>query len=168
MTFFNALIDFPFSKLNTLSTNRIGYIGYSDADNSGYLLMNIESASYIGWRTNKSFKSDVSMSTLTYYATSDYRIKENVETLDSRYTTENLRPVTYINKLSGNRDIGLIAHELQEIYPELVTGEKDGPENQTINYNGLIGILINDIKELKEEIKELKEEIKDIKNLLNI
>ena len=108
------------------------------------------------------------VSAIIYYATSDYRIKENVETLDSRYTTDNLRPVTYINKLSGNRDIGLIAHELQEFYPELVTGEKDGPENQTINYNGLIGILINDIKELKEEIKELKEENKDIKKLLNI
>jgi hypothetical protein len=110
-----------------------------------------------------------------YYASSDYRIKENIETLDSRYTIENLRPVTYINKISGNRDIGLIAHELQEIYPELVTGDKDGPENQSVNYNGLIGILIKEIKDLKEEIKELKfenkiikEEIKDIKKILNI
>ena len=108
------------------------------------------------------------MSTLTYYATSDYRIKENVETLNSRYTTDNLRPVTYINKKSGNRDIGLIAHELQESYPELVTGEKDGPENQTINYNGLIGILINEIKYLKEENKNMKEEIKDIKKILHL
>jgi hypothetical protein len=67
-----------------------------------------------------------------------------------------LNPVTYINKQTKKQDIGLIAHELQEYYPELVTGEKDGSETQTVNYIGLIPILINEIKNMKTEIKELK------------
>jgi flagellar biosynthesis chaperone FliJ len=54
-----------------------------------------------------------------------------------------------------------LAHELQEIYPELVTGEKDGIDIQSVNYNGLIPILINEIQNLKKEIKTLKQELED-------
>jgi hypothetical protein len=61
-----------------------------------------------------------------------------------------------VNKITKQQDIGLIAHELQEIYPELVTGEKDGTETQTINYIGLIPVLINEIKTLKNEIVTLQ------------
>jgi hypothetical protein len=56
-----------------------------------------------------------------FNATSDYRIKENVETLDlTRYKTDNLRPVSYLNKLNNKYSLGLIAHELQEQYSFLV------------------------------------------------
>ena len=68
--------------------------------------------------------------------------------------------LTYNNKLTHKQDIGLIAHELQEFYPFLVEGEKDGTNNQSINYIGLIGILINEIKGLKKEIKLIKEDLK--------
>jgi hypothetical protein len=94
---------------------------------------------------------------------SDYRIKQNVTDLDETFYVDNLRPVTYINKISSTQDVGLIAHELQEEYPFLVTGEKDGPVNQSVNYNGLIGILIHEIKQLKAENKFIKEEINKIK-----
>jgi hypothetical protein len=95
---------------------------------------------------------------LTFEATSDYRIKENVLNLinDSSFTVDNLRPITYTNKLSGKQDIGLIAHELQEQYPFLVSGEKDGAETQSVNYIGLIGILIKEIKELKERMESVE------------
>jgi hypothetical protein len=86
---------------------------------------------------------------------SDYRIKENVISLDSSYTVDNLKPVTYFHKLSQRQDIGLIAHELQEYYPCLVKGEKDGEEYQKVNYNGLIPILIKEIQELKRKQKEI-------------
>ena len=95
-----------------------------------------------------------------FNAASDYRIKENVETLDKRYTVDNLRPVTYINKLSSKKDIGLIAHELQEVYPFLVNEEKDGINFQSVNYIGLIGILIKEVQCLKKEINLIKEELK--------
>ena len=91
-----------------------------------------------------------------FNAYSDYRIKENVEVLDYRFTTDNLRPVTYTNKISGFQDIGLIAHELQEEFPFLVNGEKDGPTMQSVNYNGLIGVLIHEIKQLKKRVSDLE------------
>ena len=88
--------------------------------------------------------------------TSDYRIKENVQNLMDFFVVDNLRPVTYINKITQQQDIGLIAHELQEIIPFLVTGQKDDTKMQTINYLGLIPILIKEIKDLKNKIKYLE------------
>jgi len=98
-----------------------------------------------------------------YYTSSDYRIKENIKLLDKTYTTDNLNPVTYINNKLGKQDIGFIAHEVQEIYPFLVTGDKDSEDIQTLNYNGLIGILVNEIKNIKKEVETLKDEIKKMK-----
>ena len=69
-----------------------------------------------------------------------------------------------MNTKLGKQDIGLIAHELQEIYPELVNGEKDGEQFQSVNYIGLIPILIKEIQELKKEIKSVKIELNELKN----
>ena len=92
----------------------------------------------------------------SFKATSDYRIKDNVVDLDSNYNVDKLRPVKYRNKISDKDDIGFIAHEVGEIYPFLVSGEKDGEINQSLNYIGLIGILVKEIQELKKEIMEIK------------
>lgn len=64
----------------------------------------------------------------TFNSTSDYRIKQNVEEIES--VVDNLRPVKYTNTITGNQDMGFIAHEVQELFPFLVSGEKDGPQNQ--------------------------------------
>jgi len=82
--------------------------------------------------------------------------------LDNKFHVDYLNPVTYINKQTKKQDLGLIAHELQEHYPELVTGYKDGGELQTVNYIGLIPILINEIKNMKDKIKTLNEELNNL------
>ena len=88
---------------------------------------------------------------------SDYRIKDIIETLDSDlYSVDNLKPVRYFNKKSKKEEIGFIAHEVQESFPYLVTGKKDGEELQTLNYIGLIGILTKEIQRLKADVAELK------------
>jgi hypothetical protein len=101
-----------------------------------------------------------SVNASSYNAGSDYRIKDNVLQLDETFSVDNLKPVSYYNKNLKKKDIGLIAHELQEVYPELVTGEKDGEEMQSVNYTGLIPILIKEIQDLKARVKEL--ELKNI------
>jgi len=92
----------------------------------------------------------------SYATSSDYRIKTNIVELDETYTVDKLRPVKYYQTQINREKYGLIAHELQEHYPDLVIGEKDGSELQRVNYTGLIAILINDIKRLKNEITELE------------
>ena len=90
---------------------------------------------------------------VSYNAVSDYRVKENVVPLNASFTVDMLNPVTYNLKSSGKQDIGFIAHEVQEFYPYLVNGVKDGPQTQSLNYNGLIGILTKEIKDLKKEMR---------------
>ena len=66
-----------------------------------------------------------------------------------------------MNKQTNKQDIGFIAHELQEHYPELVNGVKDGAELQSINYIGLIPVLINEVKFLKKTVKDLQEKLEN-------
>jgi hypothetical protein len=94
---------------------------------------------------------------LSFNATSDYRIKENVHKIPSYPNIDNLNPVTYKNAITGKQDMGFIAHELQEHFPFLVSGEKDGPENQSVNYIGLIALLTKEIQDLKARIFILEE-----------
>ena len=93
---------------------------------------------------------------VTFNATSDYRIKENVKRLDDNFSVDKLEPVFYHNALSKRDDIGFIAHKVQELYPYLVNGEKDSMDYQTLNYTGLIGILVHEIQELKKKVAELE------------
>jgi hypothetical protein len=94
------------------------------------------------------------------YLPSDYRIKEVTNKLEdiSDCVVDNLNPVKYLNKQNGRMEMGFLAHEVQKEFPFLVTGTKDGEEIQTLNYIGLIGVLVKEVKELKKEIAELKSE----------
>jgi len=96
----------------------------------------------------------------TFKATSDYRIKEDVQNLDiNLYNVDKLRPVIYKQIDNNSINIGLIAHELQEYFPFLVTGEKDGTKTQSVNYMGLIGVLIKEIQDLKKKVAILENKI---------
>ena len=117
-------------------------------------------------RKNPTYNLDVdgTVNGTSFNAGSDYRIKENVvELKNTNYTVNQLRPVHYYNKKSKKKDIGFIAHELQETYPFLVTGEKDGEDMQSVNYTGLIGVLVKETQTLKEETQTLKEETQILK-----
>ena len=104
------------------------------------------------------FAVDVSggIQATNYNLLSDYRIKTNVQTLDATYHVDNLRPVSYYNTVANNQDIGLIAHEIQQHYPYLVHGEKDATDSQSVNYTGIIGVLIHEIQQLKKRVTELE------------
>jgi len=87
---------------------------------------------------------------------SDYRIKTNVQTLDETHVLDNLRPVRYYQTQLARNDIGFIAHELQEQYPDLVDGEKDGDNMQSVDYTGILALLINEVQRLKADIKHTR------------
>jgi Chaperone of endosialidase len=97
----------------------------------------------------------VNMVAATFTTTSDYRIKSNIAPLTDTYTVDQLNPVSYYNALTKRNDIGLLAHELQDLYPYLVYGKKDDTEHQSINYASLISILIREVKELKKKVNAL-------------
>jgi hypothetical protein len=88
-----------------------------------------------------------------FNSTSDLNLKENIKTVDNALeTVSTLRGVSFDWKETGKGSYGVIAQELEEILPDLV---KNG-EVKSVNYNGLIGVLIEAVKELKKEVEELK------------
>ena len=93
-----------------------------------------------------------------YQSSSDYRIKHNIETISNERNVDKLNPVEY-DLNDGKHDMGFLAHELQEVFPFLVTGEKDGDKIQSINYNGLLAVLVKEIQELKHKNIELNNRI---------
>jgi hypothetical protein len=101
-----------------------------------------------------------SITASSFKTTSDYRIKESVKPIDENYTIDQLRPVIYKNTQTEKTDMGFIAHELQEVYPFLVEGEKDGETYQNVNYTGLIALLIKEMKEMKQKINNLENKLK--------
>lgn len=78
-------------------------------------------------------------SSTNYNTSSDYRLKDNVQDMVGAVDKiKSLRPVTYTWKNTGTSGQGFIAHELQAVVPEAVTGEKDGAkEDGTPIYQGV-------------------------------
>ena len=94
---------------------------------------------------------------------SDSRYKNNIVTLTNALENiEKLRGVTYDwrqnefpNKNFDQRhQIGLIAQEVELIYPELVYTDTDG--FKSVDYNKLVAVLIEGIKELQIEMQSLE------------
>ena len=94
----------------------------------------------------------------TYTSASDYRLKENeVELTGALAKLDAIRPLEYNYKSNPEfRSTGMFAHELQEVVPEAVTGEKDGEEMQGVDYSKVVPLLVAAVKELKAEVEALK------------
>ena len=127
-----------------------GYLAAYDLSGNNYIL-----TAYMDGSSGNIGAANVTA--VSFNATSDYRVKTSVRELDDAYNVDLLRPVIYHNTLLGKNDIGFIAHEIQEQYPFMVSGEKDGEQNQAINYNSLIGILVKEVQDLKREVNYLRQ-----------
>jgi hypothetical protein len=97
------------------------------------------------------------------YIRSDRRNKRNIKKIDSALDKlEKIDGVLYeIQNMDGyDQSAGLVAQQVQEVQPELVTSDIDHAtqeERLRLNYNGVIGMLVEAVKELRAEVKELKE-----------
>jgi hypothetical protein len=89
-----------------------------------------------------------------FNSTSDFNLKTNIQTVDNALEiVDNLRGVSFEWKENGKKSYGVIAQELEKVLPELVKGG----DPKTVSYSGIIGVLIESIKELKKEVEKLKE-----------
>jgi hypothetical protein len=100
----------------------------------------------------------------TYYNTSsDYRLKEDVHLLKTGLSTvSQMRPVSYKWKVDGSIGNGFIAHELQALVPDAVSGEKDAvdedgkPVHQGVDYSKIVVHLVAAIQELSAKVAALE------------
>lgn len=105
----------------------------------------------------------VTTSATTYATSSDYRLKENVAPMTGALATvAALNPVTYTWKADGSAGQGFIAHELQAVVPDCVTGEKDAvdkdgkPQYQGVDTSFLVATLTAAIQELTARLEVLE------------
>ena len=120
-------------------------------------------------------------STTSYNTSSDYRLKENVVPMTNALATvAQLKPCTYTWKSDGKNGQGFIAHELQAVVPQCVTGEKDAVETYTdedgneqtrikpqgVDTSFLVATLTSAIQELKAELDATKAEVQALKGTL--
>ena len=108
---------------------------------------------------------------VSYNTSSDYRLKENVKPIiGALEKVVQLNPVTYTWKGSGSTGQGFIAHELQTVVPDCVTGEKDAvdekgnPKYQGIDTSFLVATLTAAIQEQQAIITDLKARIETLEN----
>jgi hypothetical protein len=97
---------------------------------------------------------------VAYNTSSDYRLKNNVRPADAkRFMDIQFRDFEWVD---GRHDCGVIAHELQAVYPDLITGEKDAvdadgkPVYQQVNYTGLICRMGAVIQQLEARLAALE------------
>ena len=126
-----------------------------DADNTRVITFANASDSLIGSITT-------STTATAYNTSSDYRLKENVKPMQNALEkVALLNPVTYTWKADGSEGQGFIAHELQAVVPDAVTGEKDAvdkdgnPRYQGVDTSFLVATLTKAIQEQQAQLEAL-------------
>lgn len=162
-----------FAALEIENPNSTSYSLYADYidTNSSYGVMKIiltgasTSPSYVDWWYGATQTGAVvtTGSSTQYLTSSDYRLKENIVPMSNAIDrVMQLKPSRF--NFIGHENIvdGLIAHEVAEVVPEAVNGEKDGlrddgtPKYQGIDEGKLVPLLIGAIQELEARVKELE------------
>lgn len=112
---------------------------------------------------------DTTNTSTSFVTSSDYRLKENVKPMQNALNTiAQLNPVTYTWKIDGSSGQGFIAHELQSVVPECVTGNKDAvdkngnPVYQGVDTSFLVATLCKAIQEQQNTIDLLTQRIEKL------
>jgi len=129
---------------------------------------------YMGFYSGTSYRGNIlpSLTGVNYNSASDYRLKENVIKLqNSTERIKKLKPsnFNFLENPSETVD-GFIAHEVQEVVPEAVTGEKDAvgrdgrPEYQGIDQSKIVPLLTAALQEAISKIEQLETRIQKLEN----
>ena len=151
-----------------------GPVLYLETNNSGGTqnvldIANVSNSAYKpmrfwvnGYPTTEVGSITCTTSATAYNTSSDYRLKENIVPMTGALATvAQLKPVTYKWKSDGSDGQGFIAHELQAIVPDCVTGEKDAvdkdgkPIHQGVDTSFLVATLVSAIQEQQTLIESL-------------
>lgn len=104
---------------------------------------------------------------VAFIPSSDQKIKTDIRTIDNAlWKVQQLRGVYYTHIIDGSKNIGLIAQEVEGIIPEVVSYNETS-QLKGINYNNMVGLLINAIKEQQEIIENQGNQLKNIIDILN-
>ncbi len=113
-----------------------------------------------------------SYSDIIAYSSSDIKLKDNIRVIESP-----LEKISKINGVSfnwndkqsvyevGKKDYGVIAQEVEEVLPELVTTRENG--YKAVRYEKIVSLLIEATKAQQAQIEDLKNEVNKLTEKLN-
>jgi hypothetical protein len=156
------------TSANSFSTSAPAFVIGNGADSS-----NKSDAFKVMFNGDATVSNDLTVSG-DVVISSDARLKSNIVSLGS--TLSKLLQIDGKSyEMKGKQKIGVLAQEIKEVFPELVS--EDDNEMLAVNYQGLVPVLINALKEQQSEIDELKEqetkfekqqaEIDELKEMVN-
>jgi len=124
------------------------YIGLSQQSSGAWATAYVDTANLFYTTANGT------LFVTNYNTSSDRNLKDDIITItDGLTTVDKLRGVSFKWKNSGEKSYGIIAQELEVLLPDLVSGAGG---HKSVNYNGLIGFLIEAVKELSDRVSELE------------
>ena len=148
---------------NTAMTIGTGYIYYGDYGGS---TTTTKYGIYITGESNNYVSNNITVGgnayAVIFSATSDERLKSNIEiVVDPVEKIKSLKGVNFTYTASNTRSIGVIAQDVEQQMPELVDINSEG--YRQVNYNGIIGVLVEAVKQQQKEIENLKQNIERLK-----
>jgi hypothetical protein len=153
-------------------------IGMQTEGNAAQIIMNrtTSDGTIVEIRRNNIAVGTISVTTTAtaYNTTSDYRLKELIKPISAGLSRINsLKPSVYNWKSDGSDGEGFLAHELAEVVPLAVTGQKDALNDdgsinpQSVDLSKIVPILVASIQELSGIVKQQQIEIDDLKSKVN-
>ena len=137
------------NSASSFSTSNTAFVIGNGADSS-----NKSDAFKVMFNGDTTVSNDLTVSG-DVVVSSDARLKSNIVSLGS--TLSRLLLIDGKSyEMKGKQKIGVLAQQIKEVFPELVT--EDSNEMLAVNYQGLVPVLINALKEQQSEIDVLKEQ----------
>ena len=92
----------------------------------------------------------------SFNTSSDYRLKEDLQDFEGLDLVSKIPVYDYKWKSDKSRSYGVMAHELEEVLPQAVSGEKDAEEMQSVDYSKIVPLLVKSIQELSAKLEALE------------
>ena len=137
----------------------VGKVAYVHGDNS--MRFHVGDSEEMRLEADGDLHVDGDVIAFSNTVASDIALKSDIEMIPNALDKiDEVRGVTF-TRHNGQKSAGIIAQELEKVLPEAVKEKElklvDGKKYKTVEYDAIHGLLINCIKELKQEIKELKD-----------
>lgn len=170
--------DYPL-LVNELAGTSRGLAIYNDTNNHLWEIYSQLDGRLGLYRNDHALRGTFHETSGVYAPVSDVRLKKDIRPLSLTLNAlMQLRPSTYVMKasLTDEREMGFIAQEVKDLFPELVyeiLDHKTGESTYTLNYGGMTVIAVKAIQEQQDliekqqlEIDQLKQDIASLRNLI--
>jgi len=144
-----------FGRITNSSTDMVIQTAVSDKD---FILKGNDGGSVITALTVDMSAAGAATFNNDVTAFSDVILKDDINTIDNALDrVQGMRGVFFNRKdITGSRQTGVIAQEVEPFLPEVVRETKDENKIKSVAYGNMVGVLIEAIKELNAKIEELQ------------